>query len=257
MLDLHNHMLPGLDDGPSSMEETLEMARLAYEDGVRTIVATPHGRDVAEKSSLSAVRALVDQLKGELRTRSVPLKVLLGMENHLEMDTPEQVERGLAIPIEGTHYILLELPFPSYPLYTEEVLFKLQIKGLHPIIVHPERNAPIQENPQVLAGLVQKGALAQLTASSITGAFGRDTQRVSRELLRRGLVHIIASDGHDARGNREPILSTGVAAAARVVGKEASLRMVVDIPQAILQDVKLDPEELARASGKKRWPLRR
>lgn len=257
MLDLHSHILPGVDDGPSTMEESLEMARLAYEDGTRTIVATPHNRDVNERSSISAVRALVDRLKQEIQAQSIPLKVLLGMENHIEMDTPEQVDRGLAIPIEGTHYILIELPFEFYPFYGEEVLFKLQLKGLRPIVVHPERNMAIQDNPQILANLVQKGALAQITAGSITGTLGREPQKVSMELLQQNLVHIIASDGHTARGIRKPLLSPGVAAAARVVGVEAARNMVEDIPQAILQDRAPDLHGLPRASRQRWWSSRR
>lgn len=257
MLDLHSHILPGVDDGPSTMEESLEMARLAYEDGTRTIVATPHNRDVNERSSIFAVRALVDRLKQEIQAQSLPLKVLLGMENHIEMDTPEQVDRGLAIPIEGTHYILIELPFEFYPFYGEEVLFKLQIKGLRPIVVHPERNLAIQNNPQVLANLVQKGALAQITAGSITGALGKESQKASKELLQQNLVHIIASDGHTARGTRKPLLSAGAAAAARVVGREAARNMVEDIPQAILQDRKPDLDGLPKASRQRWWSLGR
>ena len=234
MPDLHSHILPGIDDGPSTMEESIEMARLAYEDGTRTIVATPHNRDVTERSSLSAVRDLADRFIQELQARSIPLRLLLGMENHLEMNTPEQVEKGLAIPIEGTHFILIELPFEFYPFYGEEVFFKLQIMGLRPIVVHPERNLAIQDNPQILANLVQKGALAQITAGSITGAFGKEPQKASKELLRQNLVHIIASDGHTARGARKPLISPGTAAAARVVGKEAARNMVEDLPEAIL-----------------------
>ena len=257
MLDLHNHLLPGTDDGPIGMEESIEMAQMAYEDGTRVIVATPHGRDVVEKSSLPAVRALVDRLNQEIAARSIPLKILLGMENHLEMNTPDLVDQGLAIPIEGTRYILIELPFQSYPLYVDEVLFKLQLKGLRPIIVHPERNSRIQDNPHILAGLVQRGVLGQVTASSMTGAFGGDAQRSSRELLQRGLVHIIASDGHTAGGKRDPILSVGVAAASKIVGKEAALRMVEDTPQSILQDEIIDTEVRSKSLGKSWWPFRR
>lgn len=232
------------------------MARLAYEDGTRTLVATPHNRDVNERSSISAVRALASRLNQELQAQSIPLKVLLGMENHLEMDTPEQVDRGLAIPIEGTHYILIELPTEFYPFYGEEVLFKLHLKGLRPVVVHPERNLAIQGNSQVLANLVQKGALAQITADSITGALGKEPQKASKELLQRSLVHIIASDGHDARGSRKPLLSPGVAAAARVVGVEAARSMVEDIPQAILQDRVPDLQGLPRVSRQRWWNRR-
>lgn len=256
MLDLHNHILPGVDDGPSTMEESVEMARMAYYDGTQTIVATPHNRDVNERSSISTVRSLVDRLNQEIQAQSISLKVILGMENHLEMDTVEQVDKGHALPIEGTHYILIELPFEFYPFYAEEVLFNLQLKSLRPIVVHPERNLAIQEKPEILANLVSKGALAQITAGSISGILGKDHQKAARELLQQNLVHIIASDGHTARGRRTPILSHGVAAVAKLIGDEAAHRMVEDIPQAILQDKTPKVDGLSRAPKRRWWNLR-
>ncbi len=236
MLDLHNHILPGIDDGPSTMEESVEMAMMAYADGTRTIVASPHNRDVNERSSISFAMSLVEQLNQEIQAKSVPINILMGMENHLEMDTVDQVEKGLALPISGTRYILIELPFEFYPFYTEDVLSKLQVNGFKPILVHPERNQSIQDNTQILANLVQKGVLAQVTAGSISGLLGKANQKTAHELLEQNLIHIIASDGHTSRGIRTPLLSPGVASVARVVGDEAARRMVEDIPQAVLHD---------------------
>lgn len=257
MFDLHSHILPGVDDGPSTMEESIEMARLAYDDGTRTIVATPHNRDVTERSSLATVRDIAERFNQEIHDQSIPLKVLLGMENHLEMDTPEQVDNGLAIPIEGTHYILIELPFEFYPFYGEDVFFKLQVRGLRPIVVHPERNLAIQDNSDILANLVQKGALSQITADSITGAFGREPQRASKELLQKNLVHIIASDGHTARGTRKPLISLGASTAAKLVGREIAHNMVEGIPEAILQDKKPNLDTLLKSSRQRWWRLGR
>ena len=158
------------------------------------------------------------------------------MENHLEMDTIEQVDMGAARTIEDTRFILIELPFEIYPFHTEQTIMKLLDMGLRPIIVHPERNEPIQRNPQLLANLVYKGALSQVTAGSLTGAYGERVREISEELLRRGLVHVLASDGHAARGERAPLLSHGVEAAAKVVGQRAARRMVEDIPLDILND---------------------
>lgn len=257
MLDLHNHILPGIDDGPTSMEESLEMARLAAEDGTKVIVATPHHRQVVERSSVAVIREMVDRFNHELQARSISLKVLLGMENHLDMDIVEQVDMGLALPIDGTRYILIELPFEFYPIYTEDVLFNLRIKGFRPIIAHPERNAPIQENPKILSNLVGQGILSQITAASIIGTFGKGTQRVAKELLRQRLVHIISSDGHTAEGIRAPLLSPAVAAASKVVGRHVAMRMVSDIPQAILRDERIDVDVVTTSSRKGWWRFRR
>ena len=122
MLDLHCHILPGVDDGPSTMDQSIEMAIAAFRDGTRTIVAAPHSRDVNERSTIACVRALAAQLNEELRARSIPLDVVLGMENHLALDTPEQVDAGAALPVQGTRCILIELPFELYPYHTRDTL---------------------------------------------------------------------------------------------------------------------------------------
>ena len=241
MLDLHCHILPGIDDGPSTMEQAVGMAIAARQDGTRTIVATPHSRDVNERASIACVRAVARRLNAELRARSVPLHVLLGMENHLALDTPEQVDAGAGLPIEGTRCILIELPFELYPYYTGDTLRNLRLRGLLPIVVHPERNRAVQRNPQLIAGLVQDGARSQITAGSLTGDMGLDAQRSAEELLRLGLAHVIASDGHAPRGPRAPLLSRGVAAAAAIVGEEAARRMVDSVPRALLQE----PDQIA------------
>ena len=202
MIDLHVHLLPGLDDGPSSMEESIEMAALAYRDGTRIIAATPHNRDVVGRSSISHAKALVERLRRELAARAIDVRILFGMENHLEMDTPQQVDNGLALPIEGSRLILVELPFELYPFHTEETLRKLIDRGLRPMIAHPERSEPIQRSPALMAGLVDMGVLGQLTAGSLDGSYGDAAREASNELLRRGLAHVIASDGHGARTRR-------------------------------------------------------
>lgn len=250
MIDLHCHILPGLDDGPSCMEESVEMAMAAYRDGTRVIAATPHNRDVVQRASVIAAKDSVLRLRRELEKSSVPLTVLFGMENHLEMDTIEQVDSGLALPLEGTNLILIELPFEIYPFHTQETLQKLMAGGLLPVVVHPERNIPIQRNHRLLADLVNGGALSQVTAGSLTGAYGETVQGVSEELLRRGLAHILASDGHASRRHRAPLLSAGVEAAARLVGMPAARRMVDDLPRAIIQGNYTGAEAPCMPSGR-------
>lgn len=255
MLDLHNHLLPGVDDGPATMEESVEMAIMSYEDGTRTIVATPHNRDVNERSSISYVKYLIEQLNQKIHAQSIPLTIILGMENHLEIDTAEQVDNGCALPIEGTKYILIELPFEFYPFYTDDVLFKLQLNGFRPIVVHPERNLAIQEEPELLANLIEKGALSQVTAGSIDGTLGRRHQMAARSLLRQNMVHIIASDGHTSRGIRKPILSSAVLAASKIVGDDMAQKMVETIPSSILQNETLTLDWLPKLSRKRWWHI--
>ena len=235
MIDLHCHILPGVDDGPATMEQSIAMAAAALRDGTRTIVATPHSRDINERGTVAAVRELAASLNAELRARDMPLDVLLGMENHLALDTPQQVDAGLALPMAGSNCILIELPFEFMPYHAADSLRSLRDRGLLPIIAHTERNLAIQREPQLLAGLVRDGAVSQVTAGSLTGEMGQDAQRTAEALLRLGLAHVISSDGHAPDGARAPLLSQGVDAAAAIVGAEAARRMADAAPRALLE----------------------
>ena len=231
MYDLHAHILPAVDDGPKSLEDAVEMARVAFEGGTKVILATPHRKDVTEKLSVAHIRDLVVEFRDELDRRGIDLEVLLGMENHLDLDLPDEYAQGRALPINDSRYALVELPFFGYPNYVEEVLFQLQLKGVTPVLAHPERIEAFQREPDLLAEFVDKGMLSQITAGSIVGHFNRRVRRVTRKLLQRGLVHIIASDTHFPGGPRSPRLAHGVEAAARIVGHEKALTMVQDTPK--------------------------
>ncbi|MEE9284483.1 MAG: CpsB/CapC family capsule biosynthesis tyrosine phosphatase [Dehalococcoidia bacterium] len=234
--DMHNHTLPGVDDGPQELDDALTMASIAAKDGIATVVLTPHNRDVVALARDGSLPRRVDQLREAVAEDGTAVRFFLGMENHLELDLPQQVERGLALPINGTKYILVELPFVDVlPLYTQDTLFQLQLKGLVPIIAHAERCDALVAEPDLLEGFVRRGMLAQVTVASITGLFGRDYEKAAEHMLRRGLVHIIATDAHMARGPRVPVMSDGVRAAARIVGEERALEMASAVPQAIIE----------------------
>jgi protein-tyrosine phosphatase len=253
MYDLHAHILPGVDDGAATLNEAVDMARVAVEHGTKTILATPHRRDVAENSSVSEVQDIQRRLSGELESSGIELDLLLGMENHLDLDLPEDLSTGHALPINGTRYVLVELPFFGYPNYVEEILFQLQLQGSTPVLAHPERIEAIQRNPGRLAEFVDRGMLTQITAGSILGHFGGGVKRFTLSLLRKGLVHIIASDTHAPTGNRSPALPSGVAKAASIVGEERARAMVVDTPMAILNGQTVEIESRREIRGARRW----
>jgi len=251
--DLHTHILPGVDDGPTNIEDSVAMARVAAEDGTVAILATPHNQDVTQNHSIDYIKNLVEKFRQELKSKNVQIEILLGMENHLEPNLPQHVSDGNALPINATRYILVELPFTIYPNHTEEVLFKLRLQGLTPVIAHPERNSEIQRNPLILKSLVEEGILAQVTAGSLLGSFGREAKKSSETLLRRGLVHIIASDTHHYFGPRNPALSAGVAAAARIVGDQRAQNMAGNTPKAILNNEVVEIEPITDMVFPKPW----
>ena len=253
MYDLHAHILPGVDDGARTLEDALKMARAAVEHGTKVMVATPHRKDVIESFSVQQIQERLAVLKGELDQNGVDLEILLGMETHLELELPEAFAEGLALPINGSRYALVELPFFGHPNYMEEVLFQLQLRGLTPVLAHPERIEVIQRNVDLLVGFVERGMLSQITAGSIVGHFGGRVKRFTHSLLRRGLVHVIASDTHFAQGPRSPVLSDGVNEAVRIVGEEKARAMVVHTPRDILSDLRVEVEPPREDKGSRRW----
>ena len=253
MYDLHSHILPGVDDGARTLEDALEMARSAVEHGTKVMVATPHRKDVIESFSVQQIQEHLAVLKGELDQNGVDLEILLGMETHLELELPEAFAEGLALPINGSRYALVELTFFGHPNYMEEVLFQLQLRGLTPVLAHPERIEVIQRNVDLLVGFVERGMLSQITAGSIVGHFGGRVKRFTHSLLRRGLVHVIASDTHFAQGPRSPVLSDGVNEAVRIVGEERAQAMVVHTPRDILSDLPVKVEPPREDKGSRRW----
>lgn len=236
MYDLHAHILPGIDDGPAEMDESVEMARQAAKGGTKIILATPHRKDVTEGSSVSHIRDLVRTLNNEIRDREFVVSVVLGMENHLDQDLPLDVAKGRALTMNDSRYILVEMPFFGRPAYVEEVLYQLQTDGLTPVLAHPERIEAFQRDPELLAKFVAKGMLCQVTAGSFVGQWGQDVKRFAEQLLARRLVHVLASDAHMPGDPRPPTLASGVRAAALLLGREATERMVSDTPLAILED---------------------
>ncbi len=234
MFDLHSHILPGLDDGAKTIEESMKMLRAAAGDGIRGMAATPHGKDVREAGTLGLVSGHVETLNRLAGEETLDIKIYVGMENHLTPDLPELVISGRAFPINGGPYILVELPFDSLPDYTDDVLTGLQEQGLTPLIAHPERQADIMRDPLIMGDLVGRGMLGQVTSTCILGRFGSEARDTAEILLKKGWVHVISTDCHRPTGPRAPMMADAVLEAGKIVGLETARAMAVDVPKSIL-----------------------
>jgi len=237
MVDLHAHILPGLDDGARDLGESVEMCLASYKDGVRTIVATPHTMNGSYRNNRSAILAKVEELKSELRTHNseLPLEILPGADVHFCEEVLSQLDQGGATTVGDVGKCLsLEFPFQGIPYKAEEVLFELMARGIIPVISHPERNLEVGQRPQRYYEMIRMGCLGQVTAMSLTGGFGLEVRRVAEKLLASRLVHFIASDAHSI-GGRPPILSEAVRAAERIVGRKEARKMVIEYPRAVLE----------------------
>ena len=197
MIDLHSHILSGVDDGARDLSDSINMAKMAVEQGIYTIVATPHHLNNRYENPKKMIIDRVRELNKALLEEKIDLNVLPGQETRIYGEMVEGYEIGEILPIDNTQYVLVEFSSSHVPRYTEKLFYYLQTKGLVPVIVHPERNQEIIERPDVLYKLVEKGALTQVTAASICGDFGKKIKNFSMQLIEANLTHFIASDAHN------------------------------------------------------------
>lgn len=198
MIDLHCHILPGIDDGAKNIDDSIDMAREAVAEGITHILASPHYKNGHWDNEKRDILFFVNELQEELDARGIPLTIFPGQEVRINGDLFEDLkENKIQFIDEGKQYVLIEFPTLSIPAYTENLFFELQKEGITPIIVHPERNHSVLKDANVLLPFIEKGALAQLTAASYTGGFGKSIQKLSKQLIEANLVHFIASDAHN------------------------------------------------------------
>lgn len=197
MIDIHCHILPGIDDGAATIEDTLEMARAAVKEGITTIIATPHHKNNQFNNLKSSILTKVNDLNTVLKQENIPLTVLPGQEVRIYGEVLEDYYKEEILTLNHTQYLFIEFPSSSVPRYAERLLYELQTEGIIPIIVHPERNKELQEKPDLLYQFVKNGALTQVTASSVAGYFGKNVKKFSEQLIEHNLTHFVASDAHN------------------------------------------------------------
>jgi protein-tyrosine phosphatase len=197
MIDIHCHILPGIDDGAQSLSDSLAMAKQAVEQGIHTIVATPHHKNSRYENPQQFIIDRVKQLNEIIHLEKIDLKIIAGQEVRIYGEMIQGYEMGEILPVNHSPYLLVEFPSNHVPRYTEKLFYELQMKGLVPVIVHPERNQEIIERPDILYTLVKKGALTQVTAASVNGDFGKKIKNLSLQLIDANLTHFIASDAHN------------------------------------------------------------
>lgn len=236
MIDLHSHILPGVDDGATSLEVSLEMARIAVADGVHTMACTPHIYPGLYMNDAPGIARAREQLQGELQRAAIALKLVDGADVHLVPGLVERLRAGAVPTLNGSRYLLLEPSHHVRPPRLEETVFDLVVSGYTPVITHPERLTWIEDHHAVFGRLVRQGAWLQVTGGALAGLFGKRAQYWGERLLGEGLVHLLASDAHTT-GRRSPGLSKARAVAERLMGVDEARRLVLDRPQAILADV--------------------
>jgi protein-tyrosine phosphatase len=242
MIDLHNHLLPGIDDGPADLHGALEMARTAVGAGIATMVCTPHMSHRYPATTGRVIQDAVAALADELRQAEIPLEIVAGAELTVEVVRELNDRELLAASLGQSGWLMIESPFEGWPIRLAQMIAELEIRGFRVIIAHPERAEAIQHSPDRLRDLVGRGALVQSNASSFLGGHGRLVAQTVENLMRNELIHVLASDAHSAEW-RPPGLEEARARAARLIGvwPQELDWMINDGPRQILSGGQVRP----------------
>jgi protein-tyrosine phosphatase len=251
MIDTHSHLLPGVDHGCPDLETSILMARAAADSGVDVVVCTPHLPEWDE-ALIRRTGIVLREVKEGLAAAGVELELLSGFEVDLSVALTVDITRLCALTIEGSGgAILFEMPYSGWPLFIEEVIFRLSAEGLTPVLAHPERNERVQKSSDLLAGCLKAGAVAQATAGSIGGMFGKSAERTFFRLISEGLISLLASDAHSFREEgwtMGPMLET----LRGRVSAEDLLTLTETNPRRLLTGTKLLPVRPEDGKGRRR-----
>lgn len=254
MIDLHSHLLPGIDDGAPDLDISLKMARIAADDGIQVMACTPHIYPGMFENSGPDIKLRVAELQAQLNEAGINLKLTWGADAHVAPDLMEKLKSGAAPSLNDTRYFLLEPPHHVAPPKFSEFAFSFLAAGYVPVITHPERLSWIKEHYEAFCDLSDKGVWMQITAGSLTGRFGQAARYWGERMLDEGRVHILATDAHSP-DRRPPLLAEGREAAIRWVGKQEAQHLVETRPLGILKDCSpadLPPIPRAAVGGKQK-----
>lgn len=246
LIDLHSHILPGVDDGAPDLDLALRMARAYVADGVTVVACTPHILPGLYHNSGPQIRQAVATLQGALDRDMIPLQLTTGADNHIAPDFVTGLRTGHLLTLGDSRYVLVEPPHHVAPARLEELFFNILVAGFVPILTHPERLTWIKSQYELIQRLVQAGVWMQVTSGSLAGAFGREARYWGERLLDEGCVHLLATDAHDV-SRRPPDLARGRDIVGQRLGDQDATDLVVTRPRGILDN--RAPTELPLPTG--------
>jgi protein-tyrosine phosphatase len=233
VIDLHCHILPGIDDGAKDLAVSIEMAKASVAQGVTVAACTPHILPGLYHNSGPAIRAATAQLQIALDQEGIPLTLVPGADVHMTPDFVAGLRSGHLLTLADSRYVLVEPPHHTAPPQLEDFFFNMIVAGYVPILTHPERLSWVPSRYEIIKRLAQAGVWMQITAGSLSGTFGRNALYWSQRMLDEGFVHLVASDAHDAE-RRRPDLAVGRELVVKRVGAEEAQHMVLTRPAGIL-----------------------
>lgn len=241
MIDIHCHLLHGIDDGAQTLPSSLEMARIAVADGITTIFCTPHIYPGLYENHGVDIRRRVDELQEILREAGIALELSFGADTHLVPELLEGVRTGRIPTLAGGRYLLIEPSHHVRPPRFRESVFELIGAGYVPVITHPERLTWVEQHYADFTELARSGAWMQITGGALVGRFGPRVKRIAERFVGDGWTHVLASDGHTT-GQRSPVLAEARARAGVLLGSVEATRLVLDRPESIMRNVR--PEQV-------------
>jgi len=257
VIDLHSHILPGLDDGAQDLEHSLEMARIASLDGISGIVCTPHMSPSFPGNDREVILAAVEALRCKLAEEGIGIELYPGCELAIDSDIPAKVEsRKLLTLNDSGNIVLIEMPYEIIPPHMSKFFWTMQVRGLTPILAHPERNYQLIRNPAILLKWVEAGVLVQITAGSLKGHYGGRVRDFSLMLLKQRMVHFVGTDSHSL-GMRRPVLSEVRGIVESIVGVQEAQMIFYERPAEVLDGRVPDVMPAVVAQDKKNSLIRR
>lgn len=235
MIDLHSHILPGVDDGAPDLETSLAMARMAVDDGIRVMAATPHFLPGVYENESQDIRQRVADLQQVLQDQGIPLDIVSGSDAHIRPDFPACLREGRVLTINDSRYVLFEPSHVTVSPRMDDLLFNVLASGFVPILTHPERLRWIEHNYDLMLKLVDLGVLMQITCGSLTGRFGQRPQYWAQRMLAEGKVHILATDAHDTQ-RRPPSMASSFDLARAELGLDEAKNLMLIRPAMILDN---------------------
>ena len=202
MIDIHSHIVPGIDDGADTIETSLRMLKIAEDDGIKTIFATPHYYRGRFETDQNEVKGLIDELNIRAREQNINIEILQGHEVYLDREILNLYREDKIKTLNNSRYLLIELPFDRLPDYALDMIYELRLLGVVPVIAHPERYMYFIKKPWEINKFIDEGCLFQLNGGSITGLFGKEIQKTSETFLKHGIISFIGSDAHTTNKRR-------------------------------------------------------
>lgn len=249
MIDIHSHILPGIDDGVKTDDDAVEFARVAEADGITTIVATPHCKEGFYFNDRAKVLQEVETLRVRLAAEGIAIRLEPGAEVHICPDLVQRVSDGRAPTLANNgRTLLLELSLNQYPVELENLVFELKLAGLEVVFAHPERIRFFQDDLSRYEAVVHQGAVGQINSGSLLGVFGTEVADVAEEMMAKGLIHVLATDAHNTRG-RPPLLGDALQTAIEWVGEARAMAMVKDAPRALIEGRSPELPAVERSQG--------